>query len=108
VGYNRAGLSPIISHFSIHIILIKGTQGFPIRYSSAIEVQEMAGYLLGITTHDLHKAYDPVHMEEQAVYKFSSDRAEREWELICHFFEGLKAFYIEVAAHQEAMLVLTD
>ncbi len=73
-----------------------------------VDVQEMASYLEGITTDELRKVYDPVDMEYQAVYKFSLDGAEEEWQYICQFFEGLKAFYIEVAAHQEGVLVITD
>jgi hypothetical protein len=82
-------------------------QGFPMRYSPAIEVQQMASYLEGMTTDDLRRVYHPVHMEERGVYKFFADRAEWEWEYISHTFEGLKAFYIEVAAHQEGILVVT-
>jgi Domain of unknown function (DUF1877) len=87
---------------------LRGTQRLPLRYSSALEVQEMASYLEGIPLDDLRKVYDPVHMEVQAVYKFFSDRAEQEWEFIGSIFEGLKAFYSKVAAYQEGILVVTD
>jgi hypothetical protein len=87
---------------------LRSGQGIPLRYSSAIEVQEMANYLGGITAYDLRRVYNPQHMEAQAVYKFSSDQAEQEWKYICRAFEGLKAFYIEVATHQEGVLVVDD
>lgn len=95
------GASALPSH-------LQGTQGIPLRYSSAREAQEMASSLESITTDDLRKVYDPVHMEEQGVYKFSADRAEQEWESLSRTFLGLKAFYIEVAASQEGILVVTD
>lgn len=94
------GASALPSH-------IRSGQGFPLRYSSATEVQEMASYLESRTIEDLRKIFDPVHMEEQGVYKFFADRAEREWEFLCQAFEGLRAFYIEVATYQEGILVNT-
>ncbi|WP_220207047.1 DUF1877 family protein [Reticulibacter mediterranei] len=94
------GASALPSH-------IRSGQGFPLRYSSAKEVQEMASYLESRTIDDLRKVFDPVHMEEQGVYKFFADWAEQEWEFLCQAFEGLKAFYIEVAAYQEGILVNT-
>jgi hypothetical protein len=41
----------------------------------------------------------------QSVYKFYGD-PDRLWEGIQHYFNGFKAFYEEVALHEEAVLTI--
>jgi hypothetical protein len=83
------------------------TPDHPLRYSSAFEVQVLALYLEGITTDHLHQFYDPHVMEAHHVYKFATWKAEWAWPHIIAEYEGFRAFYLEVAAAQEAMLVIT-
>jgi hypothetical protein len=80
----------------------------PLRYSSAFEVQVLARYLDDITTDHLRLVYDPLEMEAHRVYKFRAWKAEWAWLHILEVFEEFRAFYQEVAAAQEGMLVITD
>lgn len=86
---------------------LRGGQGHPIRYTPPVEAVEIAAWLEGLTIGDLRSAYSPAEMERQCVYKYWADRAdEQTWDRIVGYFEGLRSFYAEVAAHGEGVLVV--
>lgn len=83
---------------------IHGGQGHTSGYNSPDVVQDVADWMRGITMELLRPYFDPVAMDE-TVYKFAS-HLERSWENISDFFNGFKAFYLVVAAHGDAVLVV--
>lgn len=86
---------------------LRGGQGHPIRYSTPGDVAEIAAWLGGRTAEDLRSAHDPAAMEEQCVYKFWAGRDDAgTWGGIVGYFEGLRAFYVDVAAHGEGVLAI--
>lgn len=85
-----------------------GPQGFSVRYSGPDDVLEIALTLESLTTEDLRIHYNPFRME-RCCYKFWADRAdEQTWQWICEYFEGLKAFYMDVAECEQGVVALQD
>lgn len=73
-------------------------------YSSSLEVLELAIFLDGLDSEDLHSYYDPNAMDGN-VYKFWKDRAdEGEWKVILQCFDGIRAVYASAAQNEEAMI----
>lgn len=86
---------------------LTGGQGIPIRYTAPEEVLAIAARMQSLTQESLRLAYDPQKMQE-TVYKFNYHDAEKEWSEIWTCFNGLKAFYEDVARHEEAVMVCID
>lgn len=87
---------------------LQGGQGHPIRYSPPRTVMEIALWLELVSADELRKVYDPAAMEEQGVYKnILDDNDGSEWQFIRSCFDTWKALYVEVAASEEGILVVT-
>ena len=86
---------------------LKGGQGHSIRYSSPEEVAAIANWLSAITFDSLRRFYFPEDMD-LTVYKFVFYPGDPDlaFEEIRERFNGLKAFYSEVALHGEAIVTV--
>ncbi|HEY9666053.1 MAG TPA: DUF1877 family protein [Coleofasciculaceae cyanobacterium] len=80
------------------------TIGHPIRYLPPAEVHQVVNLLSEVTIEVLRVNYNPLAMSEVAVYKIHEDDDEEAFSHIQQDFEKLKAFYEEVATHNEGVL----
>ncbi len=104
--YDDLGSKAILGATSLPSHL-KGGQGHSIRYSSPEEVAAIDNWMSAITFDSLRCFYFPEDMA-LSVYKFGfypSDPDLAFW-AIEESFNGLKAFYTEVALHGEAVLTV--
>jgi Domain of unknown function (DUF1877) len=86
-----------------------GTQGIPVRYVRPDDVVLIAVVLDSMTNDDLRVHYSSEKMQQSNVYKFWADRAdESEWGHIAKSFEVFRAFYVDVAMHQEGVIACLD
>lgn len=80
------------------------TIGNPIRYLPPADVHNVVSLLTGVTIEALRVHFNPPAMWEVAVYKIREDEDEEEFRYIQQEFEKLKAFYEQVATHNEGVL----
>ena len=86
---------------------IRGGQGHPIRFVSAAQTRALAARLPEVSQIDLRRHFSPERVEAEAVYKWSATNVtDSNWPMLWDYFEGLRDFYREVAAHGEAVLVI--
>jgi hypothetical protein len=88
---------------------LRAGQGVPLRYSGPETVKALFERLERVSEAELRQSYEPERMEERAVYKFWANRADAQtWPLLWERFEGLRAFFRQVADKGEGVLVLLD
>lgn len=88
---------------------VSGSQGCPIRVTPPAAVNEVAAALGPVTADLLRPHYDLFAMEAAGVYKAVAGRAsETDWSYLSSLIVGLRAFYLDAAAHGYAALVVTD
>jgi hypothetical protein len=80
------------------------TIGNPIRYLPPADVHNVVSLFTGVTFEALRVHFNPAAMWEVAVYKIREDEDEDEFRYIQQEFEKLKAFYEQVATHNEGVL----
>jgi hypothetical protein len=85
----------------------RATQGVPIGFVPADDVQTIADYLSTITRDTLHEHYDPERMYKAGVYK-PPGLGEASFEVTWQEFEGMRRVYQQAAAHGEAMITVID
>lgn len=86
----------------------RAPQGCPVRYTSPAEAAEIAQVLRPMRVEQLRPHYSPADMEAAGVYKFFAGRDEREWEYLPDFFAAFRQFYLNVAEHDEGVIVCLD
>jgi hypothetical protein len=84
------------------------SQGNPIGFVPAHEVRAIVDYFDTVTVEQLHEHYDPDVMWELGVYKMSPGYAEHQFSNIWEEFVGIRDFYREAAAHNEAVITVID
>jgi hypothetical protein len=88
---------------------VRGSQGAPVKYVAAPEVERIACLLRPMTSEILRVNYAPEKMEAAGVYKFWADRAnESQWDAIASYFEHFRNFYLDAAKHHEGVIVVLD
>jgi hypothetical protein len=86
----------------------QATQGRPIGFVPASNVQIIAEFLNSVTFEQFHKHYDPVKMFEMGVYKMHPNDDEEQFKYIWAEFEDIRNIYQAAATHGEAMITVID
>lgn len=85
------------------------TQGFPIRITSPAKVELIAVWLDELSSARLRRQFDPDKMRKAGLYKWGPPAAPAEtFKVIAEDFGALRAFYRQVSAHSESVLIITD
>ena len=88
---------------------VMGSQGFPLRYSSAEMVRRIDGVLARLDVESLRRHYDLDAMEARGVYKaFAGRESAEDWECLKSLIGELKTFYADAARAGDSVLVKTD
>ncbi len=87
----------------------RGTQGFPIRWTSPATCELINVWLSEMDRPLLRSRYDPIAMNAANLYKWGqSGDPEDAFEWIIKDFNSLQRFYQDIVANSEAVLVVID
>jgi hypothetical protein len=86
----------------------RATQGHPIGFVPAKDVQLIADYLDIVTYEGLHEHYNPSHMAEMGVYKIWAESDEAVFQSTWEEFTEMRNLYRAAADHNEAVITVID